>query len=244
MKRFTLIELLVVIAIIAILAAMLLPALNKARMTAQKSSCQGNLKSFGTAFLQYTGDYEDYMPGTNTISGYSLAGWKVTLAPYLGIPIKLTDTAADWYPTLSKGVFRCPVWRKELVTNTAAQAPEGNREAGGYGIGWPTSNGGTGYVDGNGVQYRMKITKVGIPSETIVYGDNGDGYQKFANSIVYAHGNGNGCDTPTRHDKGFNATWVDGHVSHIATAVYNVGKPSQFLSASNQKMYYLWAGQK
>ena len=70
------IELLVVIAIIAILAAMLLPALGKARMTAQKSSCMGNIKSLGTAFLQYTADHEDFMPGTGRISGYSLADRK------------------------------------------------------------------------------------------------------------------------------------------------------------------------
>lgn len=84
-SMFTLIELLVVIAIIAILASMLLPALNMAKEQGRMALCQSNLKQFGLAYLNYTQDNESYFPPFTTTGGYAACNtWMVHLALILG----------------------------------------------------------------------------------------------------------------------------------------------------------------
>lgn len=82
MRRFTLIELLVVIAIIAILAAMLLPALGRARETAKRIDCVGRLRQQGMAFGMYLNDNKDYYP---TNLGAAGEVWYQKIAQYLGL---------------------------------------------------------------------------------------------------------------------------------------------------------------
>ena len=81
---FTLVELLVVIAVIALLAALLLPALTRARSAADSTACKNNLRQIGAALAMYVGDYNAY-PGTytlGTVSNQALLGWYLAVFQY------------------------------------------------------------------------------------------------------------------------------------------------------------------
>ena len=94
-KLFTLIELLIVIAILAILAGLLLPALNSARKTAKSAACKNNLKQLGLAFFQYEQESGRLPAGNDQANGYpaNQQNWMGKLWAAKLIPVEQESSA-------------------------------------------------------------------------------------------------------------------------------------------------------
>lgn len=194
--NFTLIELLVVIAIIAILAGMLLPALNNARLAARNSACQSDLRQVGAANQFYADDYQDHLP--------------VAFVPSWGKP--------TWYDRLvvytnnNKKVFvECRINCKPVPNKGSAVDNyfDYNRIA--YGINLKIADFN---VPSTGIKAN-KMRQITQPTRKILYGDSSfrTGVSPGLYGIGISYAQANYCFPDFRHKNYANFSMADGHVS-------------------------------
>lgn len=200
-RFFTLIELLVVIAIITILASMLLPSLNKARVRAQTTRCAGNVKDFTTALFLYAGDNADFFPPINEVDNSANKRWYTNLlqkGKYVSIP---NWSDYSWGKPARESIAMCPA------------IPVNNGGYGGIGPATTISFLGSSAKYSNLVRRRKSIIAGDTPKDQgpnawMMPADASDG-------ILYK----GPVPTVMRHGGRINVTFIDGHLEQVNEAL-------------------------
>lgn len=241
---FTLIELLVVIAIIAILAAMLLPALAKAKARAQQGVCLSNLKQWGLADTMYVDDYNQTFPYPRYQGGYA-GSLDQDNPAWLSIPVFHNQNHGDdvWFNALpayvankplyvwandatmfygSKTIFNCPTSFALGIAPVDAVAGSdqydmipGVRPLFSYGM----NSKSLANENISSVVTTLKASMVAHPSSFVLFSDIRDRSQETpyygtsANQILLATPHCYSTRFSSRHNKGGNITFSDGHAA-------------------------------
>ncbi|MBQ9772411.1 MAG: type II secretion system protein [Lentisphaeria bacterium] len=203
-KHFTLIELLVVIAIIAILAGMLLPALNNAREKGRSSSCMGNMKQMTQAALFYAQDHQDHVPNVNCSYRAANDGadyhWQRKLTQhYVGkdhVKLRVCPTMENIYKVKSGG-------------RSWSQTTYGMNDAGAYGASY-----------GNASLYPIggrKLSHMKLASRGSMFVENYGHCSWAATHTALASIEANtGTSNPAFiHLDRINVTYMDGHAASL-----------------------------
>jgi prepilin-type N-terminal cleavage/methylation domain-containing protein/prepilin-type processing-associated H-X9-DG protein len=249
-RAFTLIELLVVIAIIAILAAMLLPALGRAKSKAKDISCLNNLRQLELCFHLYVSDNGDLMPPNNfvydigsqqAIPGNEGPSWCTNLAPYDADPAGIKGGLLFQYNS-SIGIYRCPADQSTLETRGGVKIAQPRLRS--YNL--SQSVNGLSYVGqfSSYTPHYSKLTEIRTPVPTglIVFLDvNEDEIIDTQFGIPVATdpwSQGSWWDVPgNRHNQGCDLSFADGHVEHWkwkAPMLVTVPRGSEQAVANNQ----------
>jgi prepilin-type N-terminal cleavage/methylation domain-containing protein/prepilin-type processing-associated H-X9-DG protein len=193
-RAFTLIELLVAIAIIAILAALLLSGLHRAKASAQAISCRNNLRQWGVATHVFASENNDYLPKDGSFSGSSTGeGWYIDLPRVLNLP---TYHEMPWRTNADIDPGHC-IWI----------CPSNPRRSNGNELFHYCLNKN---VNGNGTDNQILLSNVRRPAVTVWLFDNGQ---------IAAVAQQNNVHT-NLHNKGAQFVFLDGHVARFRNTDY------------------------